>query len=64
VLAISAGLNLKEMLDGLIYMGLAEDKKKMVFDAERDFSEFEEVVEESPVVTEEVSVEEDISAAF
>jgi cobaltochelatase CobS len=64
VLAIKAGLNLKEMLDGLIYMGLAEDKKKMVFDAERDFSEFEEVVEESPVVTEEVSVEEDISAAF
>ena len=45
-------------------MGLAEDKKKMVFCPERDFSEFEEVVAETPVVTEEVSVEEDLSAAF
>lgn len=36
--AISAGSSLENMLEGFIYQGAAEDKKKVVFDPARDFA--------------------------
>jgi MoxR-like ATPase len=62
--SIKAGMKLQDMLDGLVYQGMAKDKEKMVFDMDRDCTEFEAVVQETAMETESVAVAEDTSAAF